>query len=136
MKFLIYTTTDGCFYTSDIHLLLPRHPPNREQYESLLSDEWGVTRFYRMELHGCPVGVAVVGELEDGLSVIYTFYEPELQQRSLGIFAILWQLKMAGQEGLDYLYLGYWIRDCAKMAYKTQYRPLELYLNGRWVELL
>jgi arginyl-tRNA--protein-N-Asp/Glu arginylyltransferase len=59
-----------------------------------------------------------------------------IKQRSLGIFANLWQLKLAGQEGLDYLYLGYWIRDCAKMTYKTKYRPLELYLNGRLVELL
>lgn len=112
------------------------YPPNREQYDSFLSDEWGVTRFYRIELHGCLVGVTVIDELEDGLSAIYTFYEPELPQRSLGTYAIMWQLQLAQQEGLDYVYLGYWIRDCAKMAYKVQYRPLELYLNGRWVELL
>lgn len=112
------------------------YPPNREQYESFLSSEWGVTRFYRIELQGCLVGVAVVDELEDGLSAIYTFFEPELAQRSIGTFAILWQLELAQQEGLDYLYLGYWIRDCAKMAYKIQYRPQELFLNGRWVELI
>jgi arginine-tRNA-protein transferase len=51
------------------------YPPNREQYESFLSGEWGVTRFYRIALEGCLVGVAVVDELTDGLSAIYTFFD-------------------------------------------------------------
>jgi arginine-tRNA-protein transferase len=112
------------------------YPPARDQYESFLSDEWGVTRYYRMSLDGRCIAVAVVDVLDDGLSAIYTFYEPDMEKRSLGTFAVVWQLQLARRLSLDYLYLGYWIKECQKMAYKIQYRPLELYLNGRWVDLL
>jgi arginyl-tRNA--protein-N-Asp/Glu arginylyltransferase len=81
-------------------------------------------------------GVAVVDRLNDGLSAIYTFFDPDLEQRSLGTYAVLWQLRKAAEDGLDYLYLGYWIKQCQKMSYKIQFRPLELYVNGRWVDLL
>jgi arginyl-tRNA--protein-N-Asp/Glu arginylyltransferase len=112
------------------------YPPSREQYESFLSAEWGVTIYYRMLLDGQLVGVAVADQLDDGLSAIYTFFEPDLHSRSLGTFAVLWQIQAAKDLGLDYLYLGYWIKQCQKMAYKIQYRPLELFVNGQWVELL
>ena len=111
-------------------------PPLRDQYESFLSNEWGVTEYYRMELGGNVAGIAVVDRLQDGLSAIYTFFEPSLEQRSLGTYAVLWQLQKAEQENLDYLYLGYWIKQCQKMSYKIKFRPLELYINGRWVDLL
>ncbi len=112
------------------------YPPSRDQYQSFLSAEWGVTRFYGMFLDGRLVGVAVADLIDDGLSAIYTFYDPDLQDRSLGTFAVLWQIEATREMGLDYVYLGYWIKQCQKMAYKIQYRPLELYINGSWVELL
>jgi arginine-tRNA-protein transferase len=112
------------------------YPPSRDQYQSFLSDEWGVTRFYGMYLEERLAGIAVADQLEDGLSAIYTFYDPELGDRGLGTFAVLWQIEQARELDLDYLYLGYWIKQCQKMAYKIQFRPLELYLNGNWVELL
>jgi len=112
------------------------YPPSREQYQSFLSAEWGVTHFYQMSLEGRLIGVAVADLLDQALSAIYTFFEPELESRSLGTFAVLWQIEEAQRLGLDHLYLGYWIKQCQKMAYKIQYRPLELYLNGQWVELL
>ncbi len=112
------------------------YPPSRDQYQSFLSAEWGVTRFYGMFLDDRLVGVAVADVIDDGLSAIYTFYDPDLQDRSLGTFAVLWQIEAAREMGLDYVYLGYWIKQCQKMAYKIQYRPLELYVNGSWVELL
>lgn len=112
------------------------YPPSREQYESFLSAEWGVTRFFQLRIDGQLVGVAVADQLEDGLSAIYTFYEPDLQSRSIGTFAVMWQIEATRQLNLKYLYLGYWIKECQKMAYKVQFRPLELYINGQWVELL
>jgi arginine-tRNA-protein transferase len=112
------------------------YPPSREQYQSFLSDEWGVTRFFGMYLENELVGVAVADAMDDGLSAIYTFYEPSLHARSLGTFAVLWQIEAARDLGVNYVYLGYWIKQCTKMAYKTQFRPLELYVNGNWVELL
>ncbi len=112
------------------------YPPLRDQYESFLSDEWGVTQYHRIELKGQLLGIAVVDRLADGLSAIYTFFDPEQQHRSLGIYAILWQIEQARELGLPYVYLGYWIKQCQKMAYKIQFRPLELYVNGRWTDLL
>jgi arginine-tRNA-protein transferase len=112
------------------------YPPEREQYESFLSNAWDCTRYYRFYDGGSLMALAVVDELVDGLSAIYTFFDPTLDRRSLGGFAILWQIEKAREMGLDYLYLGYWVRDCQKMAYKSDYRPLELYVNNRWTTLL
>ena len=112
------------------------YPPDREQYLSFLSDEWGCTNFYRFHFEGELIAIAVADELQDGLSAIYTFFDPSMSRRSLGGFAVLWQIEKARELGLEYVYLGYWIRDCQKMAYKSEYRPLELYLNNRWTTLL
>jgi arginine-tRNA-protein transferase len=112
------------------------YPPEREQYESFLSNAWGCTRYYRFYDGDTLAALAVVDELVDGLSAIYTFFDPALDRRSLGGFAILWQIEKAREMGLDYLYLGYWVRNCQKMAYKSDYRPLELYVNNRWTTLL
>ena len=111
------------------------YPPLRDQYESFLTNEWGVTSYFSMVLRGQLLCVSVVDRLDDGLSAIYTFFEPQQQHRSLGAYAILWQIEWARELGLSYVYLGYWIRQCRKMAYKIDYRPLELYFNGRWSAL-
>ena len=108
------------------------YPPDRDQYESFLNDAWDCTHYYRFYDHQSLVAVAVVDVMLDGLSAIYTFFDPDLDKRRLGAYAILWQIEQARQMGLDHLYLGYWIKDCQKMAYKSGYKPLELYRGGRW----
>ncbi len=125
-----------CRYIEQRHADGDMHPPEREQYESFLNNAWDCTHYYRFHDGGALVAVAVIDELVDGFSAIYTFFDPAADKRSLGSFAILWQIEKARALGLEYLYLGYWIRDCPKMAYKIQYRPLELYLNSRWTTLL
>ena len=112
------------------------YPPDREQYESFLSNAWNCTCYYRFSAGDTLVGVAVVDALTDGLSAIYTFFEPQAERRSLGTFTILWQIERTRELGLDYLYLGYFIRDCRKMAYKSAFRPLELFVDGHWTTLL
>ena len=112
------------------------YPPDREQYQSFLDNARECTRYYRFYDGGRLIAIAVVDELLDGLSAIYTFFDPDLDVRSLGRYAILWQVQRAREQELDYLYLGYWIRGCRKMAYKSEYRPLEIYVNGRWSSLL
>lgn len=112
------------------------YPPDRDQYQSFLDNAWECTRYYRFYDAGRLIAIAVVDELLDGLSAIYTFFDPELDARSLGRYAILWQVDRAREQDLDFLYLGYWIRGCRKMAYKAEYRPLEIYVNGRWSTLL
>ena len=125
-----------CRYIRLRHADGDMYPPDREQYESFLNNAWDCTRYYRFYKGETLLAVAVVDELLDGLSAIYTFFEPDSDRRSPGAFAILWQIEQAREMGLDYLYLGYWIRDCQKMAYKSDYRPLELYVNNRWASLL
>lgn len=125
-----------CRYIEARHHDGDMFPPSREQYQSFLSAEWGVTRFYGVYQGSTLIAVAVADALDDGLSAIYTFYEPEMTSRGLGTFAVLWQIEQTRVLQRDYLYLGYWIKQCQKMAYKIQYRPLELYVNGNWVELL
>jgi arginyl-tRNA--protein-N-Asp/Glu arginylyltransferase len=66
------------------------------------------------------------------LSAIYTFYDPDDEARSLGRYAVLWQIQRCAEQGLPYVYLGYWIRNCRKMAYKADYRPLETLVNNQW----
>ena len=108
------------------------YPPDREQYLSFLDNAWDCTRYFRFYDQGRLIAVSVVDELLDGLSAIYTFFDPEAHKRSLGRYAVLWQVQKAREQQLEYLYLGYWIKGCRKMTYKSEYRPLEIYINGRW----
>ncbi len=85
---------------------------------------------YRIDDH--LVGVSVMDKLLDGLSAVYTFFEPNLHHRGLGIYAILWQLAECKRRQLSYLYLGYQIDECQKMAYKTDFKPYQLFINSRW----
>lgn len=121
-----------CRYIELRHFDGDMYPPDREQYESFLNDAWDCTHYYRFYDGPKLIALAVVDELQDGLSAIYTFFDPDYDKRSLGTYAILWQIERARALGLDYLYLGYWIRGCKKMSYKAEYRPLELYVKNRW----
>jgi len=109
------------------------YPPDREQYESFLGCEWSDTWSYEFSLEGRLVAVAVVDRLDDALSAIYTFFEPGMDERSLGTYAILWQAQEAARLDLTWLYLGYWIEECRKMSYKGRFRPLEILRDGHWI---
>lgn len=109
------------------------YPATREQYEAFIKTKTVDTRFYLYHADGELIAVSVCDVLEQGLSAVYTFFDPELNQRSLGTYAILWLLRRARELGLPYLFLGYWIKGCGKMQYKSEFRPLELLVDGRWV---
>lgn len=102
-----------------------------EEYLNFLTCHWCTTWFYEFRVEGTPVMVAVVDFLDDGLSAVYTFYDPNQAKRGLGTYAVLWQVEAARQMGLTWLYLGYWIAACRKMAYKIKFRPQQWYL-GTW----
>jgi arginine-tRNA-protein transferase len=108
-------------------------PASLEQYEAFIKTKMVDTRFFLFYEQDELLAVSVVDFLEQGLSAVYTFFDPDQSQRSLGNFAILWQIKKCQELGLPYLFLGYWIKGCGKMEYKTKFRPLEMLINGRWV---
>ncbi len=111
------------------------YPATREQFESFLVQRCESTLFYRVSDGNRLLAVMITDQLNNGLSAMYTFYNVYEQKLSLGNYAILWQIAEAARRGLAYVYLGYWIRDCEKMNYKLQYRPIELLLNQRWIRL-
>jgi len=75
--------------------------------------------------------VSIIDVLEHGLSSVYTFYDPALAG-SLGTYSILWQIQQCRQLNLQWLYLGYWIEQSAKMAYKSNYAPIQYRYQGTW----
>jgi len=106
--------------------------PTPDNYIQFLSSQWSETVFYEFLLEKQLIAVAVVDKFEQALSAVYTFFSSEHEQRSLGVYAVLWQIELAKQLNLKWLYLGYWIEECQKMSYKTDYQPLEYYQYGVW----
>ncbi len=108
--------------------------PDPDNYLEFLASPHIDTDFYEFRLHGQLLAVAVADHLQQGLSAVYTFFDPQHTQRSLGVYAVLWQIEHTRQLGLPWLYLGYWIKESPKMNYKEQYQPLEIYQRGRWTQ--
>lgn len=79
--------------------------------------------------------VSMIDGVENGLSSVYTFYDPGLPKNSLGTYNVLWQIQLCRQLGLPYLYLGYWIQESRKMAYKINFQPLEGLVDESWQSL-
>ncbi|MDP1651345.1 MAG: arginyltransferase [Rhodocyclaceae bacterium] len=108
---------------------------NREQYAQFLLQTHVDSRLVEFREGDTLRMVCIIDVLDAGLSSVYTFYEPDLPGASYGTYAVLWQIAQCRNLGMPYLYLGYWIRHSRKMAYKSQFQPLEALQHGHWALL-
>ncbi len=123
-------------YISKRHADGDMYPPSIDQFNSFLVEGDQESCFLEFRAPDNQLlALAVTDFLENGLSAIYTFYDPDDTRRSLGTYAILAQIEEARRRGVKYLYLGYWVRECRKMNYKIAFRPTELLLDGHWVTI-
>ena len=111
------------------------YPPERSQFDNFLANPGNNTFLMEYRDREKLVGTAVTDRLDNALSSIYTIFDPAEAYSGLGVYAILRQIEQARQEQLPHLYLGYWIKECKKMAYKLDYRPIELLTENGWVSL-
>jgi leucyl-tRNA---protein transferase len=104
-------------------------------YAMMVEDSHVTTKMieYRLAGPGDLIAVALTDVLGDGLSMVYSFYEPDMAERSLGTLMILDHISRARRMGLAYVYLGYWVRGSRKMDYKGRFLPQERLMAEGWV---
>ena len=111
----------------------PMANPEPDDFVNFLGCTWGKTRFLEFRRQGQLLMVAVVDEQSNSLSAVYSYFAPAESKRSLGSYAILWEIEEARRMGKQWLYLGYWVEACKKMSYKSRFKPMQVYHEQKWM---
>ncbi len=106
--------------------------PQPDDFSNFLYCDWSDTRFLEIRRQDELLAVSVCDLVSSGLSAVYSFFDPQERNRSLGTYCVLQLISQAQQMKLSHVYLGYLILESRKMAYKADYRPLEIFRNNRW----
>lgn len=107
--------------------------PNLDDFSQFLYTSWSVSWFIEIRDSTHQLLASAVTDITgNGLSAVYTYFDPAMSARGLGTYAILSQIEVALSMKLDYLYLGYWIQGHPKMDYKIRFQPLEFLRKGKW----
>jgi arginine-tRNA-protein transferase len=133
-------------YNTERHTLYERYLRTRHSgggmdeadasdFRRFLTAPWSPTLFLEFRLGTRLLAVAVTDVCLNGLSAVYTFFDPDESTRSLGTYAILQQVQLARRRGLPWLYLGFWIDGHAKMDYKRRFQPLQIRTREGWVRM-
>lgn len=118
-----------------------RHPESSmcdddpKKYIGFIDSEFSKSKFFCFYIDEKLIGISVVDQFNGGLSAVYTFFDPDYSNRSLGTYAILYMLYLARLKQIDYVYLGYWIDGSTKMDYKRKFKPMQGYIGRQWVEM-
>lgn len=124
-----------CRYLAARHLNGGMDNPSEKSYQNFLMSDWAETNFIEIRRDSQLLAVAITDYVHNGLSAFYTFFDPELSQYSLGTYGILQQISIAKEQGISWLYLGYWIKNCQKMQYKQNFSAIEGYIDQQWQAL-
>lgn len=119
-------------YVNTIHKDGIMYPATTEQLSSFSQCSWLPQYFIEVYDQDKLIAVAICDITLDGLSAVYSFYDPDYQSQSLGTFLIIKQIEIATLLRKEFLYLGYFIKDCTKMNYKNKFTPYQIFQNGFW----
>jgi arginine-tRNA-protein transferase len=122
-------------YLTERHADGDMYPPSEQQYREFLFSHWADTRFLSFYDEQKLIGCSVVDQLDNALSAVYTYFDPDYDRYSPGKLAILTLVEIAQASQMDFVYLGYLVKNCRKMRYKSEYRPLDCLIGNRWIRL-
>lgn len=119
-------------YITERHADGSMYPPSAEQYTGFVAANWLSSAFLEIYLEDQLIGVSVLDVLPKALSAVYTFFDPDFADYSIGTLAVLHAIDFAKAMHMDFLYLGYQVEGCRKMNYKTKFHPYQILIDGEW----
>jgi len=123
-------------YMSDRHEGSSMQDDDPEHYMRIMNSSWCSTKLAEFRINDQLVAIAITDWLVDAFSAVYTFFDPAFSHLSPGTFAIIEQIEEAKKTRRKYLYLGYWIKDCAKMSYKNKFTATQSFNGHSWEALI